>query len=82
MRLEKEKVIGAVQRVRKQQEMIRSTKELLAQKHAEGERALGEARRMQSEFWDKLQVLQQQEEQLKQQEEQLRQEKEQLKQQE
>ncbi|XP_064890555.1 fas-binding factor 1 homolog isoform X1 [Columba livia] len=81
MRLEKEKVIGAVQPVQKQQEMIRSTKELLAQKHAEGERALGEARRMHSEFWDKLQVLQQQEEQLKQQEEQLRQEKEQLKQQ-
>ncbi|XP_064890627.1 fas-binding factor 1 homolog isoform X2 [Columba livia] len=80
MRLEKEKVIGAMQPVQKQQEMIRSTKELLAQKHAEGERALGEARRMQSEFWDKLQVLQQQEEQLKQREEQLRQEKEQLRQ--
>ncbi|XP_071672753.1 fas-binding factor 1 homolog isoform X2 [Patagioenas fasciata] len=79
MQLEKEKVIGAVRHVQKQQEMIRSTKELSAQKHAEGERALGEARRMQSEFWDKLQVLQQQEEQLKQQEEQLKQQQEQLK---
>ncbi|XP_071672400.1 fas-binding factor 1 homolog isoform X3 [Patagioenas fasciata] len=79
MQLEKEKVIEAVRHVQKQQEMIRSTKELSAQKHAEGERALGEARRMQSEFWDKLQVLQQQEEQLKQQEEQLKQQQEQLK---
>ncbi|XP_071672479.1 golgin subfamily A member 6-like protein 9 [Patagioenas fasciata] len=58
LRLEKEKVIGAARRVQKQEGMIRSTKELSAQKHAERERALREARRMQTEFRDKLQKAQ------------------------
>ncbi|XP_065504179.1 fas-binding factor 1 homolog [Caloenas nicobarica] len=81
LRLEKEKVNQAVLRVQQQEELMRNSKQLLAQKHTEGERALGEARRMESQFRNKLQVLQQQQEHLKQQQEHLKQQQEHLKQQ-
>ncbi|KAM9281751.1 fas-binding factor 1 [Morus bassanus] len=74
LRLEKEKVNGAALRIRQQEEEIKSMTKLSSQKYEEGERALREACRMESEHQTKLQVMQQHLEQLKQQEQHLHQE--------
>ncbi|KFQ84284.1 Fas-binding factor 1, partial [Phoenicopterus ruber ruber] len=68
LRLEKEKVNGAALRIRQREEEIKSMTKLSSQKHEEGERALREACRMESEHQTRLQVMQQHLEQLKQQE--------------
>ncbi|NXS45067.1 FBF1 factor, partial [Balaeniceps rex] len=74
LRLEKEKVNGAALRIRQREEEIKSMTKLSSQKYEEGERALQEARRVESEHQTKLQVMQQHLEQLKQQEQHLHQE--------
>ncbi|KAF1451081.1 hypothetical protein FQV21_0003670, partial [Spheniscus demersus] len=74
LRLEKEKVNGAMLRIRQREEEIKSMTKLSSQKYEEGEQALREARRMESEHQTKLQVMQQHLEQLKQQEQCLHQE--------
>ncbi|XP_009277686.1 PREDICTED: fas-binding factor 1 isoform X2 [Aptenodytes forsteri] len=74
LRLEKEKVNGAVLRIRQREEEIKSMTKLSSQKYEEGEQALREAHRMESEHQTKLQVMQQHLEQLKQQEQRLHQE--------
>ncbi|XP_042658717.1 fas-binding factor 1 isoform X2 [Tyto alba] len=74
LKLEKEKVNGAVLRVQQQEEEIKSTTKLSSQKYEEGERALREACRIESEHQTRLQVMQQHLEQLKQQEQHLHQE--------
>ncbi|NWH48232.1 FBF1 factor, partial [Fregata magnificens] len=74
LRLEKEKVNGAALRIRQREEEIKSMTKLSSQKYEEGERALREACRMESEHQTKLQVMQQHLEQLKQQEQHLHQE--------
>ncbi|NXJ38694.1 FBF1 factor, partial [Ciconia maguari] len=74
LRLEKEKVNGAALRIRQREEEIKSMTKLSSQKYEEGERALQEACRMESEHQTKLQVMQQHLEQLKQQEQRLHQE--------
>ncbi|XP_074967288.1 fas-binding factor 1 isoform X4 [Phalacrocorax aristotelis] len=71
LRLEKEKVNGAALRIRQREEEIKSMTKLSSQKYEEGERALQEACRMESEHETKLQVMQQHLEQLKQQEQRL-----------
>ncbi|KAK4811848.1 hypothetical protein QYF61_012266 [Mycteria americana] len=73
LRLEKEKVNGAALRIRQREEEIKSMTKLSSQKYEEGERALQEACRMESEHQTKLQVMQQHLEQLKQQEQRLHQ---------
>ncbi|XP_010286247.1 PREDICTED: fas-binding factor 1, partial [Phaethon lepturus] len=74
LRLEKEKVNGAALRIQQREEEIKSMTKLSSQKYEEGERALGEACRMESEHQTRLQVMQQHLEQLKQQEQHLHQE--------
>ncbi|NXW03026.1 FBF1 factor, partial [Fregetta grallaria] len=74
LRLEKEKMNGAALHIRQQEEEIKSMTKLSSQKYEEGERALREACRMESEHQTKLQVMQQHLEQLKQQEQRLHQE--------
>ncbi|XP_075626608.1 fas-binding factor 1 isoform X2 [Balearica regulorum gibbericeps] len=74
LRLEKEKVNGAALRVRQREEEIKSMTKLSSQKYEEGEQALREACRMESEHQTRLQVMQQHLEQLKQQEQRLQQE--------
>ncbi|NXK09320.1 FBF1 factor, partial [Herpetotheres cachinnans] len=73
LRLEKEKVNRATLRIRQQEEEIKSTTKLSSQKYEEGERALQEACRIESEHQTRLQVMQQHLEQLKQQEQHLHQ---------
>ncbi|XP_031412181.1 fas-binding factor 1 isoform X2 [Meleagris gallopavo] len=74
LRLEKEKVKGAALRIRQQEEEIKNVSKLSAQKYEEGERALQDACRIESEHQARLQVMQQHLEQLKQQEQHLQQE--------
>ncbi|KAM9177601.1 fas-binding factor 1 isoform 2-T2 [Mergus octosetaceus] len=74
LRLEKEKVKGAMLRIRQREEEIKSINKLSSQKYEEGEQALREACRLESEHQTRLQVMQQQLEQLKQQEQRLQQE--------
>lgn len=74
LRLEKEKVKGATLRIRQQEEEIKNMSKLSAQKYEEGERALQDACRIESEHQARLQVMQQHLEQLKQQEQHLQQE--------
>ncbi|XP_054702867.1 fas-binding factor 1 isoform X8 [Grus americana] len=74
LRLEKEKVNGAALRVRQREEEIKSMTKLSSRKYEEGEQALREACRMESEHQSRLQVMQQHLEQLKQQEQRLQQE--------
>ncbi|NWX84104.1 FBF1 factor, partial [Nothoprocta pentlandii] len=73
LRLEKEKVNRAALRVRQRVEEIDTMSKLSAQKCEEGEQALREARRVESEHQARLQLVQQQLEQLKQQEQRLHQ---------
>uniref|UniRef100_A0A8B9T587 Fas binding factor 1 n=1 Tax=Anas platyrhynchos TaxID=8839 RepID=A0A8B9T587_ANAPL len=72
--LEKEKVKGAALRIRQREEEIKSMNKLSSQKYEEGEQALREACRLESEHQTRLQLMQQHLEQLKQQEQQLQQE--------
>ncbi|XP_029871851.1 fas-binding factor 1 isoform X5 [Aquila chrysaetos chrysaetos] len=74
LRLEKEKVNGVALRIRQREEEIKSMTKLSSQKYEEGERALREACRIESEHQTRLQVMQQHLEQLKQQEQCLHQE--------
>ncbi|XP_031454934.1 fas-binding factor 1 isoform X3 [Phasianus colchicus] len=74
LRLEKEKVKGAALRIQQQEEEIKNMNKLSAQKYEEGERALQDACRIESEHQARLQVMQQHLEQLKQQEQHLQQE--------
>ncbi|KAM6376865.1 fas-binding factor 1 isoform 2-T2 [Pluvialis apricaria] len=74
LRLEKEKVNGAALRIRQREEEIKNMTKVSSQKYEEGEQALREACRMDSEHQTRLQVMQQHLEQLKQQEQQLHQE--------
>uniref|UniRef100_A0A672UVI7 Fas binding factor 1 n=1 Tax=Strigops habroptila TaxID=2489341 RepID=A0A672UVI7_STRHB len=74
LRHEKEKVNRATLRIQHQEEEIKSMTNLSSQKYEEGERALREARRVESEHQSRLQVMQQHLEQLKQQEQRLHQE--------
>uniref|UniRef100_A0A8C3CPN7 Fas binding factor 1 n=1 Tax=Cairina moschata TaxID=8855 RepID=A0A8C3CPN7_CAIMO len=74
LRLEKEKVKGAMLRIRQREEEIKSINKLSSQKYEEGEQALREACRLESAHQARLQVMQQQLEQLKQQEQRLEQE--------
>ncbi|XP_064007806.1 fas-binding factor 1 [Pogoniulus pusillus] len=74
LRLEKEKANVAALRIRQREEEIKSVTKLSSQKYEEGERALREARRIESKDQSRLQAVQQQWEQLKQQEQQLQQE--------
>ncbi|XP_074016513.1 fas-binding factor 1 isoform X2 [Numenius arquata] len=74
LRLEKEKVNGAVLRIRQREEEIKNMTKLSSQKYEEGERALREACRIESEHQSRLRVMQQHLEQLKQQEQRLQQE--------
>ncbi|XP_078242138.1 fas-binding factor 1 isoform X5 [Pogona vitticeps] len=74
LRLEKEKVCTAALHIRQRTAEINSMSKLSSQKYEEGEKALLEARRVESEHQAKLHHLQQQMEQLKQQEERLHQE--------
>nr|XP_013797316.1 PREDICTED: fas-binding factor 1 [Apteryx mantelli mantelli] len=74
LRLEKEKVNGAALHIRQRVEEIDTMSKLSAQKCEEGERALREARRVESEHQARLRVMQQNLEQLKQQEQHLHQE--------
>ncbi|XP_075624025.1 fas-binding factor 1 homolog [Balearica regulorum gibbericeps] len=69
-----EKVNGATLRVRQREEEMKSMTKLSSQKYEEGEQALREACRMESEHQTRLQVMQQHLEQLKQQEQRLQQE--------
>ncbi|NWS56135.1 FBF1 factor, partial [Chunga burmeisteri] len=75
LRLEKEKVKmnGAVLRIQQREEEVKNMIKLSSQKYEEGERALREACRIESEHQKRLQVIQQQVEQLKQQEQRLHQ---------
>ncbi|XP_074746101.1 fas-binding factor 1 homolog isoform X3 [Strix uralensis] len=73
LKLEQEKVNGAALRVRQQEEELKSVTELSSQKYEEGQRALREARRVESQDQSRLQALQRQLEQLRQQEERLHQ---------
>uniref|UniRef100_A0A672UYE0 Fas binding factor 1 n=1 Tax=Strigops habroptila TaxID=2489341 RepID=A0A672UYE0_STRHB len=75
LRHEKEKVNRATLRIQHQEEEIKSMTNVSgASKYEEGERALREARRVESEHQSRLQVMQQHLEQLKQQEQRLHQE--------
>ncbi|XP_040433985.1 fas-binding factor 1 homolog [Falco naumanni] len=74
LRLEKEKVDRATLRIQQQEEQIKSTTKLSSQKYKEGEQALQEACRIESEHQRRLQVMEQQLEQLKQQEQRLHEE--------
>ncbi|NXP74456.1 FBF1 factor, partial [Ramphastos sulfuratus] len=73
LRREKEKVNAAALRIQQREEEIKSMTKLSSQKYKEGERALREARRIESKDQSRLQAVQQQWEQLKQQEQQLQQ---------
>ncbi|NXT00546.1 FBF1 factor, partial [Jacana jacana] len=74
LRLEKEKVNGAVLRIRQQEEEVKNVTKNSCQKYEEGERALREACRIESEHQSRLQVMQQHLEHLKQQEQRLHEE--------
>uniref|UniRef100_A0A8D0FL93 Fas-binding factor 1 C-terminal domain-containing protein n=1 Tax=Strix occidentalis caurina TaxID=311401 RepID=A0A8D0FL93_STROC len=72
LKLEQEKVNGAALRVRQQEEELKSVTKV-SEKYEEGQRALREARRVESQDQSRLQALQRQLEQLRQQEERLHQ---------
>ncbi|XP_061866568.1 fas-binding factor 1 isoform X2 [Colius striatus] len=73
LKLEKEKVKVAAQRVQRQEEEVQSKAKLSSQKYEEGERALQKACRVEGEHQSRLQAMQQHLEQLRQQEEHLHQ---------
>ncbi|XP_025053285.1 fas-binding factor 1 [Alligator sinensis] len=74
LRLEKERVNTAALNIKQRAEEIDSMSKLSSQKYEEGERALLEARKVESEHQERLHVVQQQMERLKQQEQHLHQE--------
>ncbi|XP_074778924.1 fas-binding factor 1 homolog isoform X2 [Athene noctua] len=71
LKLEQKVVNGAALRIRQQEEKMKSVTELSSQKYEEGQRALQEAQRVESQHQSRLQALQWQLEQLRQQEEHL-----------
>ncbi|XP_074682145.1 fas-binding factor 1 homolog isoform X5 [Strix aluco] len=73
LKAEREEVNEAALRVRQQEEELKSVTKLSSQKYEEGQRALQEARRVESQHQSRLQSLQRQLEQLRQQEERLHQ---------
>ncbi|XP_058417653.1 fas-binding factor 1 isoform X3 [Diceros bicornis minor] len=68
LRLEKERVSAAALRTRLRAEEVESMSQVASEKYEEGERALREARQVQSEQQARLQLVQQQQERLRQQE--------------
>ncbi|KAF4012879.1 hypothetical protein G4228_003226 [Cervus hanglu yarkandensis] len=68
LRLEKERVSAAAQRMRLRAEEVESMSQVASKKYQEGERALREAQQVQSEQQARLQLVQEQQEQLRQQE--------------
>ncbi|XP_019398146.1 PREDICTED: fas-binding factor 1 isoform X2 [Crocodylus porosus] len=74
LRLEKERVNTAALNIKQRAEEIDSMSKLSSQKYEEGERALLEARKVESEHQERLRIVQQQMERLKQQEQHLHQE--------
>ncbi|XP_074080636.1 fas-binding factor 1 isoform X2 [Macrotis lagotis] len=74
LRLEKEKVNAAALRIKLRAEEVESMSKVASQKYEEGERALLEAHKLQSEHQARFQVIQQQQERLRQQEQQMHQE--------
>ncbi|XP_069916378.1 fas-binding factor 1 isoform X3 [Oryctolagus cuniculus] len=74
LQLEKEKVQAAALRLRLRAEEVESMSQVASAKYEEGERALREARQVQSAQQARLQVVQQQQEQLRQQEQRMHQE--------
>ncbi|KFO93205.1 Fas-binding factor 1, partial [Buceros rhinoceros silvestris] len=73
LRLEKQKVNEAALHVRQREEEVKSVSKLSSQQHEEGERALREARRIESDHQSRLRFIQQRLERAQQQEEQLHQ---------
>uniref|UniRef100_A0A8C3SFE9 Fas binding factor 1 n=1 Tax=Chelydra serpentina TaxID=8475 RepID=A0A8C3SFE9_CHESE len=78
LRLEKERVNAAALHVRQRAEEIDSMSKLSSQKYEEGERALLEAKKVESEHQTRLRTVQQRLEQLRQQEQHLHQERQNL----
>ncbi|XP_062976391.1 fas-binding factor 1 [Elgaria multicarinata webbii] len=74
LRLEKERVNAAALHIKQRADEINSMSKLSSEKYEDGERALQEARKVESEHQGRLRVVQQQMERLKQQEEHLHQE--------
>ncbi|XP_014644765.1 PREDICTED: fas-binding factor 1 [Ceratotherium simum simum] len=74
LRLEKERVSAAALRTRLRSEEVESMSQVASEKYEEGERALREARQVQSEQQARLQLVQQQQERLRQQEQHVHQE--------
>uniref|UniRef100_A0A8C2XUS5 Fas-binding factor 1 C-terminal domain-containing protein n=1 Tax=Capra hircus TaxID=9925 RepID=A0A8C2XUS5_CAPHI len=68
LRLEKERVSAAAQRIRLRAEEVESMSQVASKKYEEGERALRDARQLQSEQQARLQLVQEQQERLRQQE--------------
>ncbi|KAB1265354.1 Fas-binding factor 1 [Camelus dromedarius] len=68
LRLEKDRVSAAAQRIRLRAEEVESMSQVASEKYEEGQRALREARQVQSEQQARLQLVQQQQERLRQQE--------------
>ncbi|XP_008511530.2 fas-binding factor 1 isoform X2 [Equus przewalskii] len=74
LQLEKERVSAAALRTRLRAEEVESMSQVASEKYEEGERALREARQVQSEQQARLRLVQQQQEQLRQQEQHMHQE--------
>ncbi|XP_044794527.2 fas-binding factor 1 isoform X3 [Bubalus bubalis] len=74
LRLEKERVSAAAQRIRLRAEEVESMSQVASKKYEEGERALRDARQLQSEQQARLQLVQEQQERLRQQEHHMHQE--------
>lgn len=68
LRLEKERVSAAAQRIRLRSEEVESMSQVASKKYEEGERALRDARQLQSDQQARLQLVQEQQERLRQQE--------------
>ncbi|ELR47462.1 Fas-binding factor 1, partial [Bos mutus] len=68
LRLEKERVSAAAQRIRLRAEEVENMSQVASKKYEDGERALRDARQLQSEQQARLQLVQEQQERLRQQE--------------
>ncbi|XP_068120343.1 fas-binding factor 1 [Hyperolius riggenbachi] len=78
LRLEKDRVYATAMRVRQRADEVESMSKLALQRHEDGEKALGEAKKVESGHQDRLAGIQQQLERLRQQEEHLLQERKNL----
>ncbi|XP_059733966.1 fas-binding factor 1 isoform X5 [Bos taurus] len=74
LRLEKERVSAAAQRIRLRAEEVENMSQVASKKYEDGERALRDARQLQSEQQARLQLVQEQQERLRQQEHHMHQE--------